>query len=161
MSSALRTLPLELEDRSCQHGDMDSIPWERVYTINEYYDGPRLGIAGFEGKPHIYESQWNDVEDDYTDRFWIREIDSQLLALVMEDWEIYRRWSGAYKRGETTVHGHPALPSERQRHEELSMLIGDRLKAREERSVTKCARFRGAGEDGLEVQWLDPPDAII
>jgi len=36
--------------------------YERVYTMTDYYDGPRKGIADFEGRPHLYEAEWDDVQ---------------------------------------------------------------------------------------------------
>lgn len=30
--------------------------YERFYTVLDYYDGPRKGIADFQGKPHLYET---------------------------------------------------------------------------------------------------------
>lgn len=31
--------------------------FERVHTMEDYYDGPRRGIANFRGAPHLYESE--------------------------------------------------------------------------------------------------------
>lgn len=39
---------------------MDASP-EHVYTMTEYYDGPRGGVADFRGTPHVYRSLWTDV----------------------------------------------------------------------------------------------------
>jgi hypothetical protein len=36
--------------------------WCRVYTVNDYYDGPRPGIADYQGRPHAYESQFNESQ---------------------------------------------------------------------------------------------------
>jgi len=58
--------------------------WERVFTVNDYYDGPRRGVADFGGKPHIYESQFSDAEDPYTDRFLLMEIEAELFQLALE-----------------------------------------------------------------------------
>jgi hypothetical protein len=33
--------------------------FEKVYTVTDFYDGPRGGIANFRGHPHVYESLWN------------------------------------------------------------------------------------------------------
>jgi hypothetical protein len=30
--------------------------YERVYTVLDYCDGPRQGIADFQGKAHLYET---------------------------------------------------------------------------------------------------------
>jgi hypothetical protein len=39
------------------------VQFEIVHTIEEYYDGPRRGIANYNGKPHLYQSEWQDGED--------------------------------------------------------------------------------------------------
>ncbi len=31
--------------------------YEQVFTVLDYYDGPRSGIANYNGAPHFYE--WN------------------------------------------------------------------------------------------------------
>jgi hypothetical protein len=124
--------------------------WDRVYTINEYYDGPVLGVADYRGKPHIYQKQFNREVDEYADRFLLSPIDPELFLWVLEDWEIWLRWDAAYRQGKVDIKTHPALPEERQRHAELSQLIGDRLKPDIQHSSCKWARFSASG-----VQWLD------
>jgi hypothetical protein len=37
-------------------------PFEKVYTMTDYYDGPRRGIADFDGRPHFYDSEWDDLD---------------------------------------------------------------------------------------------------
>src|SRR5215470_18908524 len=75
---------------------------DRVLTINEYYDGPRLGIAELNGVPHIYEAEFDHRTEEYGDTYFLSPIDAELLALVLEDWAIWRRWNAAFKRGEVT-----------------------------------------------------------
>jgi hypothetical protein len=29
--------------------------YECVFTVTDYYDGPRKGIANYNGRPHFYE----------------------------------------------------------------------------------------------------------
>jgi hypothetical protein len=131
--------------------------WDRVYTVNEYYDGPVLGVADYHGKPHIYQNQFSEENCEYTNRFLLTDIDPELFALVLEDWEIWMRWDAAYRQRKVSVETHPALPEERQRHGELSLLIGDRLKVDSASAFSKWARFRGDLRGGLEVEWLDSP----
>ena len=131
---------------------MSTDVWDQVYTINKYYDGPELGVADYLGKPHIYERQFDGGRDDYSSRFLLSPIDPDLLSLVLEDWEIWLRWESAYRRGKTPHKTHPALPEERQRHDELATLIGDRLKVDPEHGFSKWARFKAE-----EVQWVDAP----
>ena len=37
------------------------VDWERVHTVNDYDDGPRLGVAEVFGHPHIYESPFSEL----------------------------------------------------------------------------------------------------
>jgi hypothetical protein len=131
-------------------------PWDKVYTVNNYYDGPELGIAEYRGKPHIYEKQFDTEADDQMDRFLLSEIEPALLALVLEDWEIWLRWDAAYRQGQVTVKTHPALPEERPRHDELARLIGSRLKPDREHGIVRWAQFRAVDKQ-TEVRWLNSP----
>lgn len=56
-----------------------SMAWDRVYTINDYYDGPRLGIADVDGVPHIYEAEFDYSSDEYGDAYFVSAIDEGLL----------------------------------------------------------------------------------
>lgn len=35
--------------------------FERVYTVTDYHDGPRRGIADFNGKPHLFVSEFENA----------------------------------------------------------------------------------------------------
>jgi hypothetical protein len=71
------------------------VAWEHVYMVNNFWDRPRLGVADVSGRPHIYESPFDSLQDDFQDFFLVSPIDSELLALVLEDWDIWNRWSEA------------------------------------------------------------------
>ncbi|HEY4372877.1 MAG TPA: hypothetical protein VGN52_13195 [Burkholderiales bacterium] len=128
-----------------------------MLTVNEYWDGPRLGIAEVSGVPHVYESGFDESADEYRDVYFVSPIDPALMALVMEDWEIWRRWDAARRNGEVTVETHPALPAERERCEKLRELIGDRLHTDPQNRKYFRARFRtsvpGDFWRGGEVEW--------
>jgi len=100
---------------------------ESVITVTDFYDGPRGGIASFGGKPHIYQSRFNDMDDEYDDVFDLWELDDATFMLALEDWEIWLRWEEAFHAGQTAQDTHPALPQDRARHEELKTLLEGRL----------------------------------
>jgi hypothetical protein len=130
---------------------------DRVLTINDYYDGPRLGIAEVNGVPHIYEAEFDHSTEEYGDTYFLSPVEPELLALVLEDWEIWLRWEAARKRGEVTNESHPALPRERDRHEALKSLIGSRLKTTASNRTHVKGRFIVAPEEsnwhGLLAEW--------
>ncbi|SEM73959.1 hypothetical protein SAMN05443254_103494 [Bradyrhizobium sp. OK095] len=92
---------------------MSTDVWDRVYTMNKYYDGPELGVANYLGRPHIYERQFDGERDDYSSRFLLSPIDPNLLSLVRESWEIWLRWESAYREGKTPHKTHPTPPCRR------------------------------------------------
>lgn len=134
-------------------------PFERVHTLTDFYDVPRGGIADLEGRPHQYKSQFADFGPG-EDHFELRRIDDATLQLALEDWAIWQRWEDAFDAGTATTATHPALPDERARHDEIAVLLADRLARLDGPPVIATAVFRVRpgfiytflGRN-LEVQW--------
>ena len=120
---------------------------ERVLTVNHFYDCPRLGVAEWNGVPHIFESEFDYQFDEYSDTFLLSPIEPELLAMVLENWAISCRWNAAFKRGEVTIESHPALPVDRARYEELQRAIGQRLKADPSNHLRCTATFTRTAPD--------------
>ena len=129
--------------------------WERIYTINEWWDRARLGVADVGGVPHVYQSPFDSSLDDYSAFYLVSPIDSELLALVLEDWEIWLRWSDAFDRGDASRETHPSLPNDRERHEEIQGLMIGRLVVDpiKNRKVMGSFRRVGPGWNGFEAEW--------
>ena len=87
--------------------------FEVVYTVTDWNDGPRRGIANYLGKPHLFESDRRGGEDLDAHTFLLMPIDQETLTLALEDWDIWRRWEAAFHQGKTTQEIHPALPEDR------------------------------------------------
>jgi hypothetical protein len=149
----------ELEDRPLAAPKRrGSMAWDRVLTVNGYYDGPRLGIADVDGVSHIYEAEFDHSSDEYGDTYYVSPVDENLMALVLEKWEIWLRWDSAFKRGDVSVESHPALPQDRERHEALKIAIGDRLRVDRARAKYLKARFKTSPHDGTTiVEWRTLP----
>ena len=135
--------------------------YELVHTMTDYYDGPRGGIADYEGIPHIYQSMWSDSEDNYNDVFRLSPVGPDVFALALEDWQIWLRWETAFHQGNATQETHPALPNDRPRHEELQLFLKDKLAIDDNNVVLATADFRPRADSGwsgrgfhpLEVKW--------
>ena len=133
---------------------------DRVYTVTDYWDGPRKGIADFEGRPHLYVSDWDDPADDYASTFRLSPVEHRVLALALEDWDIWLRWQTAFHKGRTTLETHPALPEDRARHDELREILERNLKIDERDYVRAHGDFKpleaessGVGHGPLQVKW--------
>jgi hypothetical protein len=137
------------------------VAFERVYTVWDYYDGPRSGIAAFSGQPHHYDCEWNVNKQDYGDTFVLTPIDRDTLALAMEQWTIWREWEEAFHRGDVPQSTHPGLPGSYGRYAELEVTLKARIPAKQWRAHG-FFRAMPAQEDSppgvlreLEVEWTD------
>lgn len=119
--------------------------FERVYTVHDYDDGPRGGLADFGGAPHAYRSLWDADAEDWEETFSLSPVTAEQVALVMEDWAIWCRWQVAFHAGETTEETHPALPADRARHEELKPLVDRALEIDPARRRIAVGTFRVVG----------------
>jgi hypothetical protein len=146
---------------------VNQVKFEVVHTVPDWYDGPRGGIADYDGVPHLFESEWSDRKDLDPDTFLLMPIDANTFSLVMEDWEIWRRYETALHKGEVALEHHPALPEERSRHLELEKLLESKLVVDPVRAFRRQAEFRaredsawgGYGWVPLEVRWIDIENA--
>jgi hypothetical protein len=141
-------------------GNDNKNAFERVYTMTDYYDGPRGGIANFCGKPHEYTCPFEHWKDEYADLYELRPIDDETFRLALEDWAIWLRWDDAYTAGTVDHDTHPALPSDRQRHDEIAPVIAARLAALPGPPIRARGDFRPTpGHDNagrgrwMEVLW--------
>lgn len=137
-----------------------SRPFERVYTMTDYYDGPLCGVADFDGRPCQYMSTFDEHADAWSHVYELRPLDADTLALALEDWAIWRRWEDAFHANLTTLDTHPALPADRNRHEAIAPVLAARLAALPPPLVRARGVFRpkpGCPDGGrgrtLEVQW--------
>jgi len=139
-------------------------PFEPVHTMTDYYDGPRRGIADLGGRPHLYESLFEEDRDGYGDVYELRPVDEETFRLALEDWERWLRWEDAYHAGQTTMSTHPALPADRARHDEIAPVLAARLAALSGPVLRASVEFRpapGHADAGrgrhLEARWVLRP----
>lgn len=135
--------------------------FQTVYTMEDYYDGPRSGVADFDGHPHYYRSiyldtpQWNPDED----RFELSPITPEVLAAACEAAAIFKRWESTRQAtpGFTyTDEEFGALPEERARYRELEQFLeSSYAAAAQARRVLVHGEFRmcESSPSRLQVQW--------
>ncbi len=82
-------------------------PFEHVFVENEWYDGPRAGIANVNGLPHRFLSQFDEGDDEYLGMFLLWPVDADELALEQEQWQIYVTWNERYEAGAADIDSHP------------------------------------------------------
>ena len=143
--------------------------YERVHTVFDYYDGPRDGVADYNGKSHRYQSQWDEAADDWADTFTLTPVDQGTFELEMERWQIWRTWERAFHAGEVPHESHPGFGGKNRRYDELGELIAVRLRGIEPLDIRPIASFRavqamettpGVARE-LEVEWSLPPNTSL
>jgi hypothetical protein len=131
---------------------MNSSECDVLHTVTDVYDGPRKGVTSFDGRPYVYESEWDDSADEYAPTYRLSPISAEVLALALEDWEIWLRWQSACREGKTGMETHPALPQDRGRHDQLQEILKEQLVIDETCFVRAKADFRRL-PSGLAVKW--------
>jgi hypothetical protein len=144
----------------------DSSTPEHVYTVRDWYDGPRTGLADFRGAPHHYRSLYldTDVWNPDEDRFELVPVAHDILASAMEEDAIFQRWDAARQTGEVsdaaeiseTEFG--ALPAEPARYADLQAVLAPF------QAPGQPHGFVVRGEFALgckEVRWSDIASPVV
>lgn len=98
-------------------------PPERVYVENEWYDGPRAGIADINGTPHRFKSLFDEQEDEYLGTFMVWPIDRRVLDLEIEQWCIFVEWNVLYDVGQADTDSHPGHGGRNARWDEIEAFL--------------------------------------
>jgi len=98
-------------------------PPERVYVENEWYDGPRAGIADVNGMPHRFKSVFDEGDDEYLGTFMVWQVDKDVVDLEIEQWRIFVDWNTLYESGQADTDSHPGLGGRNARWDEIEDLL--------------------------------------
>jgi hypothetical protein len=138
-------------------------PFEHVFVENEWYDGPRAGIANVNGLPHRFLSQFDEGDDEYLGTFLLWPVDADELALEQEQWQIYVTWNERYEAGAADIDSHPGNPGTNRRWDELASLLeprrqsvpvdARRAKANFVRAEERTNRYESTGPD-YQLSWM-------
>ncbi|MEG0130034.1 MAG: hypothetical protein RSA22_02140 [Acinetobacter sp.] len=98
-------------------------PQEHVYVENEWYDGPRAGIADVNGIPNRFKSLFDEAEDEYLGTFLVWPVDLITVELEQEQWRIFAVWNALYEAGKATIDTHPGHGGKNARWDEIEALL--------------------------------------
>ncbi len=124
--------------------------FETVYSVWDYYDGPRSGIADVRGEPCYFSCEWDEGADDWAEYFTLKRLATEALNLALEGETIWRNWEGAFHRGEVPSSTHPALPEQNARYVELTAALD---------SVIDSLTIYGGARAAFRVRPNQPPKA--
>ncbi|RUO38636.1 hypothetical protein CWE13_03040 [Aliidiomarina shirensis] len=136
-------------------------PPEKVYVENEWYDGPRLGVADVNGVPHRFKSLFDEEEDEYLSTYLVWPIEDQYLELEIEQWNIFVKWNSMYESGTVGADSHPGHGGIDKRYDEIQSYLmasrdtlpptAKRAKAKFEHNDT-VTRYSSSGP-GYSLRW--------
>jgi hypothetical protein len=140
-----------------------------VHTVDDFYDGPRSGVADFGGAPHHYRAvdRFADGWCPDDDRFELSPVSPEIMSAAKEFAGIFERWESVARStiGFThTEEGFGALQPDRERSRALEALLSTGFgEARRNGRLLVRGEFAiSASEDpSLRVRWtLIDPDCL-
>lgn len=102
--------------------------FERVYTELEWYDGPRVGLADINGKPHYFQNHDYDHAGE-ADGYQVWPAGEAVVELEREQWAIFARWNERREAGEVGPESHPDHGGIDARYDELKLLLAPHRQA--------------------------------
>ena len=134
-------------------------PPERVYVENEWYDGPRAGVADVNGLPHRFKSLFDEKEDEYLGTFLVWPIEMPVVDLEIEQWRIFVEWNLLYEAGEADTDSHPGHGGRSKRWDEIEALL--KASRAEVPTLTKQALAQLTHIDGTARYELTGPRYML
>lgn len=106
------------DDRQAHEG------FDQVYIENDWYDGPRSGLADVGGVPHYFQAVDAYQHPDQPDNeYFVWPASDTALAMEWEQWAIFVEWNTRHEAGVTTVDDHPGHGAVNARYDELATML--------------------------------------
>ena len=139
--------------------------YEPVFTVLEYYDGPRKGIASYKKTPHFFDCIIND-KNEYSEKYLLTPVDDETYQLAMEASEIFRKWEIRFhdsKRASTTTR---AYLLDTKKYRAINRVLDKRLVTIPRQAIIRTGHFEVLGRPKLpkgvirplQVKWTQPID---
>lgn len=96
--------------------------YERVYTMHDWWDGPKSGVADYQGVPYIFNRNFNDELDEYNDYYLLSPITNEQCQLIIEGYEIWKRDRDADVDQQNSSNIYGTLPGDQERYIEIKSL---------------------------------------
>jgi hypothetical protein len=130
--------------------------YEAVFTVSDYHDGPRGGVANFQGTPHFYECVFDAKSDDYLDSYLLTPISQGAFNAALENWEIFLRWRKAFDSGQVALDTHPALFQDKNRYEETKRTLDHAVISGQGKAIRMTGKFEVLGQQNATRDMLTP-----
>ncbi len=119
---------------------------EKVYVELDWYDGPRSGVADYNGIPHRFISKFDDTKG-YSGSFSLISISVEDFELEVEQWKIFVKWNDLYESGKASTESHPAHGGISQRWDEIEKILKDKRNEVPPDAIRVSATFEHNNQD--------------
>jgi len=82
---------------------------EIVYSVFDYWDGPRSGVADFHEKPHFYQGIFDEATDEWLNVFHLSPVAGGVVPLTVEEWQDWYRWKHDFGQGKAVIAARPEI----------------------------------------------------
>jgi hypothetical protein len=135
--------------------------FEPVYSVWDYWDGPRSGVAAAGGDPCYFHCEWDAGSNVWSEYFTLKRLDAEALTLAKERDQIWCAWEATFYRGEVPASTHPGLPGENARYAALTVALNAILASTPDIGVARAPFRPKPGQPPrpvgmlreLEVEW--------
>jgi hypothetical protein len=130
--------------------------YDAVFTVWDFFDIPRSGVANFRGSPHFYDCIFDEEADSYSLVYVLTPIGEEAFEAAKENWEIVLRYCAAVNSGKVAPETLPALPEERTRHQETKQIIQESIASNHTRSVRAKGTFDSLVDTRILIEVITP-----
>ncbi len=137
--------------------------YEAVFTVSDYHDCPRGGVANFHGLPYFYECIFDEKSDEYSDSYLLISISQEVFKAAVENWDIFLRWRKAFDSGDVSRETYPALPRDKRRYEETKRTLDQAVVSGRHKAIRVRGEFDAQAEPNVprdvltswQVRWSE------
>ncbi|MBO0593993.1 hypothetical protein I2486_21545 [Cellulophaga sp. E16_2] len=129
--------------------------YEKVHTVNDYWDGPIEGVADFQGKPHKFKLLFDENEDDYSTDYELQKISVKEFDLILQSWSLWIKWNNKDDKTKEEFDSHPVLPTDKEKREKIEAQLKGLTESNDSNKFKIKGYFNRLGSEhhDFEVHW--------
>ena len=126
-----------------------------VWTINNYFDYPLIGIADICDEHYIFERIFDKIKDDWSYEYYLTPINDEDFLVVMQQWEEWLDWRMKFDKGSMTYDDW-YCKEDRVDLEAIAKQSSQYHKLRKFGNfIGDCKKFYSQRDVWVEVEWRD------
>lgn len=118
-----------------------------VLALNDWWDGPLLGLATYDKQACIFERVFSMEKDEYSNQYYLTPVSDEQRQRILNDWDKWLHWMAFDHSPERAKQWHSS-----NKHLSLAEMAKDSSNYRQ---YTKCAEFCGKRPQNLYSALLN------